>query len=133
MKAMRSRLTYANVMVTILTFIVLSGGTALASYVISSNSQVGPGTISGHKPPAGDHANVISGSLSGQDLATGAVSVSKIASGSVVGSKLAPSAVTTAKVLDDSLTGADINESTLNGSQITGVDAATVGGKSATN
>ena len=36
-------------------FLVLGGGTALASYVVSSNSQVGPGTISGHKPPAGSH------------------------------------------------------------------------------
>ena len=48
MKAMRGRLTYANVMVTVLAFVVLSGGTALASYIISSNGQVGPGVISGH-------------------------------------------------------------------------------------
>jgi len=57
----RSHLTYANVMVTILAFILLCGGTALASFVVSSNSQVGPGTISGHKPPSGDHANLIQG------------------------------------------------------------------------
>ena len=42
-------------------FLVLGGGTALASYVVSSNSQVGPGTISGHKPPAGSHTNIIPG------------------------------------------------------------------------
>jgi hypothetical protein len=65
----RSHLTYANVMVTILAFIVLGGGTALASYVISSNSQVGPGTISGHKPPTGKHANIIAGSINGGDIA----------------------------------------------------------------
>ncbi|MFL5891516.1 MAG: hypothetical protein ACJ75I_02130 [Solirubrobacterales bacterium] len=64
----RSHLTYANVMVTILAFVVLGGGTALASYVISSNSQVGPGTISGHHPPTEMHANVIGGSLNGQDV-----------------------------------------------------------------
>ena len=75
---LRPHLTYANVMVTILAFIVLGGGTALASFVISSNSQVGPGTISGHKPPSGDHANIIAGSLNGTDLANNAVTASKL-------------------------------------------------------
>jgi hypothetical protein len=78
MRRIRSGLTYANVMVTILAFIVLGGGTALASFVISSNSQVGPGTISGHKPPSGDHANIIAGSLNGTDLANNAVTASKL-------------------------------------------------------
>jgi hypothetical protein len=64
----RPHLTYANVMVTILAFVVLGGGTALASYVVSSNSQVGPGTISGHQPPSGKHANLIPGTVNGQDL-----------------------------------------------------------------
>ena len=72
-------------MVTILAFIVLGGGTALAAYVVSSNSQIGPGTVSGHKPPSGDHANIIAGSVNGQDVA------------------------------DNSLSGADINESSLTG------------------
>jgi hypothetical protein len=66
---LRSHVTYANVMVTILAFIVLGGGTALASYVVSSNGQVGPNTISGHAPPSGKHANVIPGSVDGQDVA----------------------------------------------------------------
>ncbi len=65
-------------MVTILAFVVLGGGTALASYVISSNGQVGPGTISGHKPPSGDHSNIIPGSVNGTDLANGAVTASKL-------------------------------------------------------
>lgn len=67
-RRLRSHLTYANVMVTILAFVVLGGGTALASYVISSNTQVAPGTISGHHPPAGMHANLIGGSVNGQDV-----------------------------------------------------------------
>jgi hypothetical protein len=65
----RSHLTYANVVATLALFVALGGGTALASYVISSNKQVGPGTISGHKPPSGDHANIIAGSISGNDIA----------------------------------------------------------------
>jgi hypothetical protein len=56
-------------MVTILAFVVLGGGTALGAYVVSSNSQIGPGTISGHKPPSGKHANIIAGSINGQDIA----------------------------------------------------------------
>jgi hypothetical protein len=66
---LRSHLTYANVMVTILAFLVLGGGTALAAYVVSSNSQIGPGTVSGHQPPTGKHANIIAGSINGQDIA----------------------------------------------------------------
>ena len=48
--------------------LVLGGGTALASYVISSNSQVGPGTISGHNVSTGKHANIIAGSVNDQDV-----------------------------------------------------------------
>jgi hypothetical protein len=65
----RSHLTYANVVATLSLFLVVGGGTALGAYVISSNSQVGPGTISGHKPPTGKHANIIAGSINGQDIA----------------------------------------------------------------
>jgi hypothetical protein len=69
----RSHLTYANVMATLAVFLVLGSGTALASYVVSSNSQVGSGTISGHKPPSGDHSNLIAGSVNGQDVADNSV------------------------------------------------------------
>ena len=67
----RSHLTYANVMSTLAVFLVIAGGTAAAvTYVVSSNSQVGPGTISGHRPPSGKHTNIIAGSISGRDVAT---------------------------------------------------------------
>jgi hypothetical protein len=65
----RSQMTYANVMATLAVFLVLGGGTALAAYVVSSNSQIGPGTVSGHKPPSGDHANIIANSINGTDIA----------------------------------------------------------------
>jgi hypothetical protein len=64
-------------------FLVLGGGTALASYVVSSNSQVGPGTISGHHPPAGNHTNIIAGSVSTSDLKDGSINASKLAGGAV--------------------------------------------------
>jgi hypothetical protein len=92
-----SHLTYANVMATLAVFLVLGGGTAVASYLISSNNQVGPGTISGHKAPSGYHANIIGGSVNGQDVA------------------------------DNTLGGADINESSLakvpNADKLDGLDS----------
>ncbi len=68
MAAIRSRLSFANVMAVLAVFIVL-GGTATAALVVTSNSQVGPDTISGHHPPSGDHPNVIGGSIDARDLA----------------------------------------------------------------
>jgi hypothetical protein len=59
-------------------FLVVGGGTALASYVISANSQVGPGTISGHHPPAGKHPNLISRSIAGQDVQTNALTGAQV-------------------------------------------------------
>jgi hypothetical protein len=97
-KWVRSKLTYANVISTLALFLVLGGGTALGAYVISSNSQVGPGTISGHRPPSGYHANVISGSVSGQDLAIGAVTSDKLANGAATNPKIANGAVTANKL-----------------------------------
>src|SRR5919108_3614258 len=69
MGRIRSHLTYANVMVTILAFIVLGGGTAIAAFVVSSNSQIGPNTIYGHRAPAGANKNIVAGSVNGQDVA----------------------------------------------------------------
>jgi hypothetical protein len=74
----RTHLTYANVMVTILAFVVLGGGTAFAALVVSSNSQIGPGTVSGHAPPAGKHSNLILGSVNGSDIASNSLGGAKI-------------------------------------------------------
>lgn len=69
-------------------FLVVGGGTALASYVVSSNSQVGPNTISGHHVSGGAHPNLIAGSVGSRDVA------------------------------DNNLTGADIKEATLTNGQV---------------
>jgi hypothetical protein len=103
-KWIRSHLTYANVMSTLAVFLVIGGGTALASYVVSSNSQVGPDTISGHHEGTNQH-NIISGTVNATDIATGGV-VSR-------------------NVNDESLTGADIANGKLTGADIaknSGVD-----------
>jgi hypothetical protein len=126
---LRAHLTYANVMVTILAFIVLGGGTALAAVIITDNSQVARDTISGHNPPTGDLSNIISGSVNGQDLAARAVSGGKLANNSIGGSKVIDGSLTGADVASNSLTGAQIDESTLGevpGAQ--GAEVAEIGG-----
>jgi len=85
MRRICSHLTYANVMATLAVFLVLGGGTALASYVISSNSQIGPNTISGHKPPTGAHANVIAESINGQDVAANGLRGADVLESSLTG------------------------------------------------
>jgi hypothetical protein len=85
MRRIRSHLTYANVMATIAVFLVLGGGTALAAYVVSSNSQIGPGTVSGHKPPTGKHANIIGGSITAQDVANNGLGGQVIAEPTLTG------------------------------------------------
>jgi hypothetical protein len=77
MRRIRPRSVY-DVLALISFCLVLGGGTALASYVISSNGQVGPGTISGHNPTHGHHANIISGSVGTTDLAGSAVRAAKL-------------------------------------------------------
>jgi hypothetical protein len=84
---LRSHLTYANVMATLAVFLVLGGGTAMAAYVITSNSQVAPDTISGHGGSAANK-NIIAGSVNATDLAPAAVTKDKIASKAVTAGKL---------------------------------------------
>jgi hypothetical protein len=84
----RSHLTFANVVSLAALFVALGGTATAVTYVVSSNSQIGPGTISGHKPPTGKHANIIGGSVNGKDVA------------------------------DNSLGGAKINDSTLTNAQV---------------
>jgi hypothetical protein len=84
MRRTRRHLTYANIVSTLTLFLVLGGGTALAAYVVSSNSQIGPATVSGHKPPSGDHANVIAGSVNGIDVADNSLTGADVANRSGV-------------------------------------------------
>jgi hypothetical protein len=78
MHRIRRHLTYANIISTLALFLVLGGGTALAAtYVVSSNSQVAPNTISGHGGSAANK-NIISGSVNVTDLANQAVTAAKI-------------------------------------------------------
>src|SRR2546423_1861964 len=74
---MRFRPSHATVVAYVALFVAL-GGTAAAAVVITDNSQVAANTISGHKPPATKHANIIGGSVTTGDLANAAVTRSKL-------------------------------------------------------
>jgi hypothetical protein len=78
MRRIRPHLTYANVISTVCLFLLLGGGTALAAVVVTPNSEVAKDTISGHKPPSGKHSNIISGSLTAQDVANDSLGGGKI-------------------------------------------------------
>jgi hypothetical protein len=69
MKKLSLRPSPAMIVACVALFIALGGTATAVTYVVSSNSQVGPNTISGHTPPSGDHANIIPGSVNGQDVA----------------------------------------------------------------
>jgi hypothetical protein len=54
---------------TVAIVVALTGTASAVTYVVASNSQIGPGTVAGHHPPTGKHANIITGSINGTDLA----------------------------------------------------------------
>jgi hypothetical protein len=142
---LRRHLSYANLTATVALFVAL-GGTAAAttSFVVASNADIAPNTVSGAKPPAGLHGNIVAKSIAGADLAAAAVtsqklagdavSSSKVADGSLTGADLAPGtisgtqlaadAITSDKVADGSLTGADLAPDSVTGAQI---DESTLG------
>jgi hypothetical protein len=139
MSRIREHLTYANVMVTILAFIVLGGGAAYATHLVVNSSDVvddslrsvdirgKPGTssapavdgtlnthdISGQAPSPGNGTPFVDGTLTQWD----------VRNGSLVGADVDDDSLRGADVTDDSLRGRDIDESTLGE-----VPGATIGG-----
>jgi hypothetical protein len=87
MRRIRSHLTYANVMVTILAFIVLTGGTAVALNGTNTvqSDDLGPGA-----------------QVKAPDVAANAVNGSDIVNGSIAGADIAPSALPTGRTVTSS-------------------------------
>lgn len=96
MKALREKLTYANVMSSIAVFLVVGGGTAFA---LAKNS-VGTREL---KPKA----------VKTGILAKNAVRTGKLGPEAVKGGKLAKNAVSTNRLRNNAVTGAKVNESSL--------------------
>lgn len=108
MRAVRQRLTYANVVSTIALFVAIGGGAYAAA-------TIGPG-----------------------DIKTGAVRSRQIKNRAVRKADLAKNSVGAAKVANGSLTGAELKKNSIGGprideSSLVGVNAATLGGLSSTD
>ena len=95
MRRLSGKLTYSNVMVTILAFVVLSGGAAYAASHLGKKS-VGAKQLK---------ANAVTTAKIKKD----AVTKAKIKAGAVDGSKIKAGAVDGSKIADGSVTGTDIN------------------------
>ena len=94
LRRLRPHLTYANVMVTLLAFVVLTGGVAYAANTVFSS-------------------DIVDGQVKTADLANGAVSSTKIADGAVTGDKVKDETLMGRDVAANALKGADIDESSL--------------------
>ena len=106
MKKLSFRPSPAMIVACVALFVALGVTGLAASYVVSSNSQVGPGTISGHNPPSGKHGNIISGSVNGTDLAPNSVGSSEIAANAVDASKVASESLTVSDIAGAAANGA---------------------------
>src|SRR5437764_443759 len=97
LKPVRKHLTYANVMATIAVFIA-HGGTAMAAFIVNSNADIASNTVSGSRPPAGAHSNIMAASIGTADIGGGQISKAKMAN----------NAIDSPRVVDGSLTGTDV-------------------------
>jgi hypothetical protein len=151
MQRLRSHLTYANVMVTVLAFIVLCGGTAVA--LDGQNTVFGDDIVNGEV----QSPDILDGAVGKVDLRNGSINSSKvknngiggvdiadngsvgsaevsglggadITDGSLTGDDIADTGLTGADTADDSLTGDDILESSL-GTVPTAADADALDGR----
>ncbi len=123
-RRLRSHLTFANITSATALFLVLAGGTAVATGHLGTNvirsRNIVPGAV--HTSDLADHsvtnAKLASGAVGSNSIAAGAVGMSQLAAGSVGAAQLAPGsvgsdqlgegAVTSGKIADNSVSAAKI-------------------------
>jgi hypothetical protein len=119
MRALRKRLTYANVISTLALFIALGAGSAFAVNQLAPKSvgarQLRPGAVTADKirKKAVTAPKLEAQAVKQGKVANGAIVTEKIANGVVTGAKIAGGAVTADKIPNDSVTGEKINEGSL--------------------
>jgi hypothetical protein len=139
MSSIRRHLTYANVMVTILAFIVLGGGAAYATHLVVNSSDVADDSLRSvdvRGKPGSSGAPAVNGTLNTHDISgqspspangtpfvDGTLTQWDVRNGSLVGADVADDSLRGTDISDDSLRGRDIEESTLGE-----VPSATIGG-----
>ena len=99
MRALRAKLTYADVMSSIAVFLVVAGGTAFAAQQLAKNS-VGARQLK-------------RSAVTAAKIKKNAVTAAKIRKGAVTGAKLRNGAVNAAKIADGAIGGAKINTATV--------------------
>jgi hypothetical protein len=119
MKALRARITYANITATLALLLAIGTGSAYAAGQLAPKSvgakQLRPGAVTAQKlrKHAVTGPKIEAGVVNQGKIAAGAVVTSKLANEVVTSPKLADGAVTPEKIPDDSLTGQKINEGSL--------------------
>jgi hypothetical protein len=106
---LRSHLTYANVMVTLLAFLVLGGGSAYATHLVVNSSDVVDDSL--QSVDLKDNAGVKSADVVDDTVTGGGLLSADIRNGEVRTGEVRDGAVRSADVLNDSLTGNDVSES----------------------
>jgi hypothetical protein len=119
----RIRRPSAAMVVALLALFVSLGGSAMAAFVVSSNSQVGPNTIYGANKPAGANDNIVDGSvapadikpnsIAGKSILDGSLTGVEFGDGTISGAKLTKASVPATKLPNNSVTGTQVNEDTL--------------------
>ncbi len=102
MRRIRSHLTYANVMVTLLAFVVLAGGTAYAANTVFSS-------------------DIVNGEVKNDDLAANAVGGAKIADRQVKNADLSIGASSSNTIADGGVQGIDVANDSLTPTDIADV------------
>jgi len=119
MRALRSRLTYANLTSTLALVIALGMGSAYAADQMAPKSvgarQLRPGAVTADKirKNAVTAPKIEAQAVKQGKIAGGAIVTSKLADGTVTGAKIPAGAITPDKIPNDSLTGEKVNEATL--------------------
>jgi hypothetical protein len=128
----RRRLTFANVTSALALFFAL-GGSAFAAVVVTSNDDVAPDTIAGHKPGPGKHANLVLGSVTNEDLAPETVKTGRITDGTVGLRDLGADSVDGTKIVDRTIGRAEIAPNAVGGFELAETGFYGVGHQSAHN
>jgi hypothetical protein len=119
MAALRTHLTYANLVATVALFLALATGGAYASSQLAPKSvgekQLRPGAVTADKirKNAVTAPKIAALAVKEGKIAAGAVSAAKLAGQAVTNEKLAANAVTNDKLADGSVTGAKVDEASL--------------------
>jgi hypothetical protein len=131
---MRPRLTYANVVSTVCLFLLLAGGTALATHpggqnTISTadiiNGQVRTDDLGNGEVKVADVGQgavatdeIINGQVKAADIGDGEVKTAEIANGQVLSADIGEGEVRSGDVANDNLTGGDVAGNSLKGADI---------------